>query len=616
MKLTPPRLLRIVFLVVASAAAFPAAWAQTAPRPRIEKAADLPRFSYPLQGPLEDVVRKAELFAPLAAALRRDMESVLAGYDIPDAATKRGLLTQLALLDYLEGRYDAALVGAEAVRALQDKPSDKLLSGLRLRAMATAAKSQTPGSEGHRKAVAAYLAKELQPLPFAVVANDVRELKATAEVAGAALALGRVRDVLQPMVDRSGELSSDFAPALLGARYSLLATLPLKQTFIDSFGTYLDANRVTKADIWPAREFALGSTERAQPVHIAVWDSGVDTALFAGQVLMVDGRPALKAYDKYGQPSASELVPVTAELQSQLARMGARLKGDSDLQSNIDSAEASEVKRWLSTLAPDQYTAAIEELSLAGIYTHGTHVAGIALAGNPFARLVVGRMEFNHKLKPEPCPSLAGAHKDAAAARNTVAYFQAQKVRVVNMSWGGDVGSIENELEQCGLGKTAEERKTTARQYFEISRRALTEAFAAAPEILFITAAGNSNNDPSFNEDIPAAIVLPNLLTVGAVDLAGDEAGFTSYGPTVKVHANGYQVESYLPGGQRVAFSGTSMAAPQVANLAAKLIALQPALKPEAVIELIVNSAEKSADGRRTLMHPRKARQALAAAGG
>ena len=39
-----------------------------------------------------------------------------------------------------------------------------------------------------------------------------------------------------------------------------------------------------------------------------------------------------------------------------------------------------------------------------------------------------------------------------------------------------------------------------------------------------------------------------------------DEAGFTSYGGVVKVHANGYQVESTLPGGKRVALSGTSMA--------------------------------------------------------
>ena len=104
----------------------------------------------------------------------------------------------------------------------------------------------------------------------------------------------------------------------------------------------------------------------------------------------------------------------------------------------------------------------------------------------------------------------------------------------------------------CGIGKTQEERKKLAREYFDIGKQALEKAFAQAPEILFITAAGNSNQNASFAEDAPADIVLPNLLTVGAVDKAGDEASFTSYGPTVKVHANGYQVESFLPGGDRV----------------------------------------------------------------
>jgi subtilisin family serine protease len=80
----------------------------------------------------------------------------------------------------------------------------------------------------------------------------------------------------------------------------------------------------------------------------------------------------------------------------------------------------------------------------------------------------------------------------------------------------------------------------------------------------------------------------------------------------VKVHANGYQVESYLPGGMRVALSGTSMASPQVANLAAKLLAVNPALKPAELIRIIESTAERSADGRRNLIHPK---QALAAAG-
>jgi subtilisin family serine protease len=180
------------------------------------------------------------------------------------------------------------------------------------------------------------------------------------------------------------------------------------------------------------------------------------------------------------------------------------------------------------------------------------------------------------------------------------------------MSWGGNVAGIENDLEQCGIGKSPDERKALAREYFEIGKTALTRAFASAPQILFVTAAGNSNNDASFIEDIPAGIVLPNLLTVGAVDRAGDEASFTSYGPTVKVHANGYQVESFLPGGDRVALSGTSMASPQVANLAAKMLAVNPMLKPNDVIRLIVDTAERTPDDRRNLIDAKKAVAAAA----
>ena len=122
-----------------------------------------------------------------------------------------------------------------------------------------------------------------------------------------------------------------------------------------------------------------------------------------------------------------------------------------------------------------------------------------------------------------------------------------------------------------------------------------------------VAAAGNENADSSFAESIPADIVLPNLITVGAVDKAGDEAPFTSYGKTVVVHANGYLVDSVIPGGERLAESGTSMSAPQVTNLAAKILAVNPALTPPQVIAIIRETAEKTDDGRRVLIHPRKA---------
>ena len=585
-------------------------------KPRIDKAADLPRFSYPISGKLENLVRSPSAtdsgFAALAAALRRDTESVLAGYQIADKAAQRDLLGLLMQLDFLDDRYDQALARAEAVRALQDKPADKLLSGLRLRAMATAAQSGAPGSEAYRKAVASFIAAELAPLPYPVIENDIKGSKASAELIGEGLILGRIREVLQPMADATGTLSSEFAPALVNARFALLSVLPLKRTLIDVYAAYLAQHKVNKPDIWAARDVVLPEGGNFKPVTLAVWDSGVDTALFGRQVQRgADGQPALLAFDKYSRPASGELQAIPAELRAKLPQLIARTQGFADLQANIDSPEASEVKQQLSTLAPGQFKTVIEEINLTGNFEHGTHVAGIALAGNPFARLVVGRIEFGHTLKPDPCPSLALAQLDAANAPVMVAFFKREGVRVVNMSWGGSVNEVESELEQCGAVKRVDERKALAREIFNLGKVALTQAFASAPDILFVAAAGNSNNDASFVESMPADIVLPNLITVGAVDRAGDEAPFTSYGATVKVHANGYQVESFLPGGARVALSGTSMASPQVANLAAKLLAANPSLTPEALIRVITDTAERSADGRRILMHPKLALAAV-----
>jgi subtilisin family serine protease len=62
-----------------------------------------------------------------------------------------------------------------------------------------------------------------------------------------------------------------------------------------------------------------------------------------------------------------------------------------------------------------------------------------------------------------------------------------------------------------------------------------------------------------------------------------------------------------IPGGEKLAESGTSMASPQVANLAGKILAVNPALDPVGVIALIRDTADKTADGRRTLINPKKA---------
>jgi subtilisin family serine protease len=603
-----------VFLI----AALVAATALAQGKKRIEKATDMPTFTYKMEGKLEDLVRDEKAFGRFAAQVRRDNQSVLDGYEIADKAAHRDLLAVQAQIDFLEGRYADAARRTEEIRALEEKPADKLISGLAIRTMVAAqAKTGNTTSEAYRKEVGSLVAAELAKHPYAVIANDIKSFKSGAEIIGEALLMGGVRDRLQPVVDKAGGmLSSDFAPAIVRTRFALVARLPLKQTLVDTYGAYLAANKVEKADIWAARDAELPKGGKYAPVRIAVWDSGVDAPIFRDRLVTdAAGKPLFLAFDVHENPSKSELVPIPAELRGRLPTMKSRMKGLSDLQSNVDSAEASEVKAALSQLKRDEYKSVVEELSLAGNYSHGTHVAGIAMAGNPYARLVNARLEFGYKLLPDPCPSLELAQKNAKNMKAYVDFFRKNGVQVVNMSWGGTAKSVEGELELCNIGKTPDERKKIAREYFDIQKKALQSAIGSAPQILFVAAAGNSNADAAFEEAIPADIVLPNLLTVGAVDKAGDEAPFTSYGPTVKAHANGYQVESYLPGGDRVAFSGTSMASPQVTGLAAKMLAVNPKLKPTEVIAIILKTVDKTADGRRFLVHPAKALEAAKGGG-
>ena len=65
--------------------------------------------------------------------------------------------------------------------------------------------------------------------------------------------------------------------------------------------------------------------------------------------------------------------------------------------------------------------------------------------------------------------------------------------------------------------------------------------------------------------------------------------------------------QSVIPGGDKLAESGTSMASPQVANLAAKLLAVNPKLTPADIIKVIRETADKTPDGRRALLNPKKA---------
>jgi hypothetical protein len=594
-----------VVAVLGSATGAAPAGAQDAPKKPITSASDLPRYTYPIAGTASGLIgADAATFAPFAAKVRADIDALLATYDIQDRGTLRGLLSEKLDVQVMSGTEDAAAAQTAAqIRALEDKPDSKLLSGVITNAV-LGARADTAASSGDAFATAFQkrYAAAIAPLPWSVVGTNLKESKTSFDVLTPALMIGQIAATLDPAVEKTHELSGDAAGGIIRTRFFLTVLLPLKAQASSVIGTLIAKNTIVKRDIWAARDVTLKASDKLTPVRLAVWDSGSDVTLFPGRVF-TDPHPAQYdphglAFDLMNDKTHGYLLPRTPEQIAQYASNVTFLEGFSDLQDGIDSAAATSVKKQMTTMAQADVASFFENLEFASIFSHGTHVAGIAMRGNPAARLVVARITFDYKSIPTP-PAEALERKAAANDQTYVNYFRAHHVRVVNMSWGGSPADYESSLEKNGIGSDANERKAMAAKLFAIDRTALYNAIKSAPDVLFVCSAGNSNGDSTFNETIPAAFDLPNLLVVGAVDQAGDETSFTSYGKTVKVDGNGYHVESYVPGGMRVKLSGTSMSSPNVANLAAKLVAVDPKLTPVQTIALIEAGATATPDGRR-----------------
>ena len=445
------------------------------------------------------------------------------------------------------------------------------------------------------------------------------------EIISENLFLGLIQNQMDPAVEKTGNVSGDMADGLINMRTAVDVVLPYQEQIVSVLQAYIESNRTEKPDIWAARSVDLSASADAQPVLVAIWDTGVDPdvygdRMFRNQAEQLDGVDNDGngfvddlhgiAFEWDGTKTTGALYPLAETARARLPQMTEQIKGLNDLQAGIDSPESQALKQQMSTMKPDEVKPFIEELGLFTIYSHGTHVAGISVEENPGARVLVVRQAFPYEMIPAPMFK-EDAERWAANMTEIMAYLRHYGVRVVNMSWGFSPPELEGMFEVNGIGSDSEERKAMAREVFDIMITGMERAFSSAPEILFVPAAGNSDTDATFDEFIPSSIELPNVITAAAVDQAGEETSFTSYGPTVDVHSNGFEVESYIPGGERLPFSGTSMAAPNVVNLAAKLIALDPSLTPPEVIALIEEAAEESEDGRRRLINPQRSVELL-----
>tara|TARA_A200000113_G_C8844625_1_gene348138 strand:- start:685 stop:1647 length:963 start_codon:yes stop_codon:yes gene_type:complete len=124
--------------------------------------------------------------------------------------------------------------------------------------------------------------------------------------------------------------------------------------------------------------------------------------------------------------------------------------------------------------------------------------------------------------------------------------------------------------------------------------------YAASKDVLIVNAAGNDGNNIDFEKVFPndsrdlKTEISDNFLTVGAISANYNEnlpASFSNYGKiNVDVFAPGVQIYSTTPENEYAKFSGTSMAAPSAAGVAALIRSYYPKLSASQVKHILMNS--------------------------
>jgi subtilisin family serine protease len=193
---------------------------------------------------------------------------------------------------------------------------------------------------------------------------------------------------------------------------------------------------------------------------------------------------------------------------------------------------------------------------------HGTHVAGTIDARGNDATGVAG-VSWSAGLMPL---RVLGGDGSGYVSDAISAYTYAARngARVVNASLGGDSFS-----------------------------RAERDAIAAAPNTVFVVAAGNDGANNDATPAYPCDYDLANVICVAASDRDDTLAPFSNYGATnVDLAAPGVDIASTWPGGRYALLDGTSMATPHVSGAAALLLAPEGGLTVAGLRAALLSSTD------------------------
>ena len=281
-----------------------------------------------------------------------------------------------------------------------------------------------------------------------------------------------------------------------------------------------------------------------------------------------------------------------------------------EIQGKILTGTATDAEKdWYKSKRGDETF--LKELQKFGNFIHGTHVTGISTDQSTAATIVglkliptevPGGMALNkfRDLKGNPLVSMMlqmVAKRQATMLLNVGKYTNAVGATVANGSFGTSVNAVKPVVAQLVKQLTGQDpTDAEAEEYAkELIGAMLTESksfVTAAPNTLFVFAAGNDGTNNDQLPVSPANIDAENKIVIAATLGSEKIASFSNFGQKVDVAAPGVIIKSSIPGNEYLELSGTSMAAPYVTNVAARVKDANPSLNPAGIKKILCDTVD------------------------